>query len=113
MLSEGGEVSDGEALLACLAVSSGKGEGGGREVAADEVENLVMAAARTWCWAAAALETEAGSQPITAKLPRLVPHLANSNPEISLKRCSGPRSWLCGEMPPFHDRGPIFDESQN
>ncbi|MPC36093.1 hypothetical protein E2C01_029540 [Portunus trituberculatus] len=26
-----------------------------------------------------------GSQPITAKLPRLVPHLANSNPENLLK----------------------------
>ncbi|MPC57991.1 hypothetical protein E2C01_051983 [Portunus trituberculatus] len=24
-----------------------------------------------------------------------------------------PRLWLCGEMPPVHDRGPIFDESQN
>ncbi|MPC50984.1 hypothetical protein E2C01_044820 [Portunus trituberculatus] len=33
-----------------------------------------------------ALETEAGSQPITAKLPRSVPQPANSNPENSLKR---------------------------
>ncbi|MPC51106.1 hypothetical protein E2C01_044945 [Portunus trituberculatus] len=32
-----------------------------------------------------ALETEAGSQPITAKLPRSVRHLGNSNPENLIK----------------------------
>ncbi|MPC76785.1 hypothetical protein E2C01_071217 [Portunus trituberculatus] len=32
------------------------------------------------------LETEAGSQPITAKLSRSITHPANSNPENSLKR---------------------------
>ncbi|MPC71778.1 hypothetical protein E2C01_066067 [Portunus trituberculatus] len=47
------------------------------------------------------LETEAGSQPITAKLPRSVPHPANSNPENSLKRM-----WLLNalklQLLPYH-----------